>query len=66
MVTERRIEPVEITPDVVSHLAHLARSLGISRIYLDSRDTAVGFYRQVGFTFLTSVPCWIEVEALCS
>ena len=51
---------------MLCHLAQVARSLGIARIYLDSRDTAMGFYRQVGFTFLTSVPCWIEVEALCS
>lgn len=39
-----------------------AAERGLPRIYLDSRDTAMGFYRQLGFTFLTSVPCWIEVR----
>ncbi len=49
---------------MLRHLADYAASLGISRIYLDSRDTAAGFYRQVGFTFLSSIPCWIDVAAL--
>jgi GNAT superfamily N-acetyltransferase len=34
---------------------------GITRIYLDSRNTAQGFYRKLGFQFHTSIPCWIEV-----
>jgi GNAT superfamily N-acetyltransferase len=43
-------------------LARLAAEKHLSRIYLDSRDSAIGFYRKAGFTFLTSVPCWIDVE----
>ena len=43
-------------------LAQLAAEKHLPRIYLDSREAAIGFYRKVGFTFLTSVPCWIEVE----
>lgn len=43
-------------------LAGYARERGLARIYLDSRDTALGFYRQVGFEPLTSVPCWIDVD----
>ncbi len=39
-----------------------ASSRGFRRIYLDSRDTAVGFYRRVGFTMTTAVPCWIDVD----
>ncbi len=45
-------------------LAGLAADKGLPRIYLDSRDSAIGFYRQLGFTFLTSVPCWIDVQAM--
>ena len=44
-------------------LAGYAAGRGLRRIYLDSRDTAVGFYRQFGFTLLTAVPCWIDVES---
>lgn len=34
---------------------------GLPRIYLDSRATARGFYERVGFQFLSSIPCWIDV-----
>jgi GNAT superfamily N-acetyltransferase len=37
-----------------------AAAEGIPRIYLDSRATAKGFYERVGYTFLTSTPCWID------
>jgi GNAT superfamily N-acetyltransferase len=37
-----------------------ARAAGVERVYLDSRDTAVGFYERCGFTFLTSKPCWVD------
>lgn len=39
-------------------LGRHAASQGIPRVYLDSRNTAKGFYERVGFTFLTSIPCW--------
>ena len=45
-------------------LAGHAAARGFARIYLDSRDTALGFYRQLGFHPSTAVPCWIEVERL--
>ncbi|MFI5380241.1 MAG: GNAT family N-acetyltransferase [Tepidisphaerales bacterium] len=45
-------------------LAQLAAEKRLPRVYLDSRESAIGFYRKVNFTFLTSVPCWIDVEAL--
>ena len=34
---------------------------GLPRIYLDSRASARGFYERVGFQFLSSIPCWIDV-----
>jgi GNAT superfamily N-acetyltransferase len=43
-------------------LAQRAVDRNISRLYLDSRDAAKSFYRQLGFTFLTSVPCWVEAR----
>jgi GNAT superfamily N-acetyltransferase len=42
-------------------LAARAADEGIERLYLDSRLTARGFYERVGFTFLTSIPCWLDV-----
>ena len=45
-------------------LAGHAAGKGLPRIYLDSRDTALGFYRGTGFETLTSVPCWIDVGRL--
>jgi GNAT superfamily N-acetyltransferase len=41
-------------------LGHRARAEGLSRVYLDSRATAKGFYEKQGYTFLTSTPCWRE------
>lgn len=45
-------------------LAERAQAEGISRIHLDARFTAKGFYEHLGFTFSTSVPCWIEIGRL--
>jgi GNAT superfamily N-acetyltransferase len=47
---------------LIHWLAERANAEGIGRIYLDSRFTAKGFYEAVGFTFLTSIPCWIDVR----
>lgn len=64
LVTHSEVRGAGHGQSMLKYLAAYARRKGIVRLYLDSRDTAVGFYRQVGFTFLTSVPCWIEVESL--
>jgi GNAT superfamily N-acetyltransferase len=45
-------------------LAARAIAEDIPRVYLDSRDTAKGFYARIGLRFLTSVPCWIDAAAL--
>lgn len=45
---------------MIDWLRGVARAAGLTRVYLDSRDTAVGFYEQAGFTFLTSRPCWVD------
>jgi len=45
-------------------LAARAKAQGVSRIYLDSRATARGFYEQLGFEMMTSIPCRIDVERL--
>jgi GNAT superfamily N-acetyltransferase len=43
-------------------IAEQAAAEGVSRIHLDARVTAKGFYEKLGFTFHTSVPCWIDVD----
>ena len=50
--------------ELMRWLAEGARRDGLERIYLDSRNTARGFYEKLGFRFHTSIPCWIEVEEL--
>jgi ribosomal protein S18 acetylase RimI-like enzyme len=48
--------------DLLRWLAVRAVAEGTPRLYLDSRDTARGFYAKLGFRFLTSIPCWIDVD----
>jgi GNAT superfamily N-acetyltransferase len=48
--------------EMLRWLTERARAEGLPRIYLDSRATAKGFYEKIGFTFLTAIPCWIEVS----
>jgi GNAT superfamily N-acetyltransferase len=45
-------------------IAQQAAAEGVPRIHLDARVTAKGFYETLGFTFHTSIPCWIDVERL--
>lgn len=45
-------------------LARRAAAEGIPRMYLDARITAKGFYEKLGFSFHTSIPCWIDVDRL--
>ena len=45
-------------------IAQDARRRGLPKIWLDSRATAKGFYEKMGFTFVTAIPCWIDVDAL--
>ncbi len=45
---------------MLAWIAARAKAAGVPRVYLDSRVTAKGFYEGLGFTFLTSVPCWID------
>lgn len=45
-------------------LAARAVEQGLSRIYLDSRATARGFYEQLGFEMMTGIPCRIDAATL--
>ena len=47
--------------EMMEWLVRRAASRGVPRVYLDARITAKGFYEKMGFTFHTSVPCWIDV-----
>lgn len=64
LVTDPAAEGRGYATGLIRWLARRAGAEGISRIYLDARDTARGFYTRLAFRFLTSVPCWIEVSEL--
>jgi GNAT superfamily N-acetyltransferase len=49
---------------ILRWLATDARSRGFARIFLDSRESAIGYYKQVGFEFIKATPCWIDVARL--
>lgn len=42
-------------------VATRAAAEGVTRLHLDSRLSARGFYEQAGFTFHSSIPCWVEI-----
>jgi GNAT superfamily N-acetyltransferase len=45
-------------------IAARALEYGLSKVYLDSRASALSYYDKIGFRFLTSVPCWIDANKL--
>lgn len=51
---------------MLRYLADHASQRGFDVIHLDSRDTALGFYRRLGFEAHTSVPCRVTVQTLRS
>ena len=61
LVTDESVRGKGYGTRTIAWLVERARGEGIPRIYLDSRNTARGFYERVGFTFHTSIPCWIDV-----
>lgn len=58
LVTDPQVRGQGYGRATLDWLCERARANGIPRIYLDSRDTARGFYERLGFRFLTSTPCW--------
>ena len=62
LVTDERVRGKGYGTQTIDWLKARARGDGVPRIYLDSRITARGFYERVGFTFHTSIPCWIDVS----
>ena len=50
--------------EILLWLARRSADEGLSRIYLDSRITARGFYEKLGFHFHTSIPSWADVADL--
>ena len=63
LVTDESVRGHGHGREMMAWLSALARSERIPRIYLDSRSTARGFYERIGFTFLTAIPCWIDVSS---
>ena len=66
LVTEPDLNGRGHATELMRWLGTRALAEGIPRVYLDSRDTARGFYEQLGLTFLTSIPCWIDSSALAA
>lgn len=64
LVTDESVRGAGHGRALLQWLARRAQAEGIPRIHLDSRNTARGFYERVGFTFSTSLPCWIDVGTL--
>jgi ribosomal protein S18 acetylase RimI-like enzyme len=50
--------------ELLLEVARRVASEGLSKIHLDSRITAKGFYERLGFHFHTSIPSWIEIQEL--
>ena len=61
LVTDESVRGHGYGREMMAWLSARARTERIPRIYLDSRSTARGFYERIGFTFLTAIPCWIDV-----
>jgi GNAT superfamily N-acetyltransferase len=61
LVTDERVRGQGHGAAVLRFVAARAASEGMSVLYLDSRGTAKGFYEKAGFTFLTSIPCWVDI-----
>ena len=61
LVTDAAVQGHGYGSVLVRWLAVRAAAEGIPRLHLDSRISAKGFYERLGFTFHTSIPCWLEV-----
>jgi GNAT superfamily N-acetyltransferase len=61
LVTDERARGKGHGAALLRWVAAAAAAEGIERLYLDSRATAKGFYEQAGFTFQTSIPCWVDI-----
>ncbi len=64
LVTDERQRGEGHGTAMLAWVAARAKTAGVPRVYLDSRLTARDFYEQAGFTMLTSIPCWIDVNRL--
>lgn len=64
LVTAADVQGRGYGTDLLRWIAARAGAENIRRVYLDSRDTARGFYASRGFRFLTSIPCFIDASEL--
>ena len=62
LVTDAAVRGRGYGSALIRWLAVRSAEEGIPRLYLDSRITAKGFYERLGFTFHTSIPCWLDVS----
>lgn len=64
LVTQKNVQGNGYGKSMLRWLAGQAQLEGLSKIYLDSRDTARGFYEKSGFNFFPSIPCMVEIEKM--
>jgi GNAT superfamily N-acetyltransferase len=62
LVTDTAVQGRGYGSALMRWIAVRAAAEGIPCLHLDSRITARGFYERLGFTFHTSIPCWLEVS----
>jgi len=62
LVTDAAVQGCGHGTALVRWLALRAAAEGIPHIHLDSRNTARGFYEKLGFTFHSSIPCWLDIS----
>jgi ribosomal protein S18 acetylase RimI-like enzyme len=61
LVTDARARGVGYGSALMRWLAARAAAEGLARIDLESRNTARGFYERLGFTFQSTIPCWLDI-----
>jgi GNAT superfamily N-acetyltransferase len=61
LVTDARVRGQGHGAALLRWIAERAVAEGVTRLHLDSRLTAKGFYEKAGFTFQTSIPSWVDI-----
>jgi len=64
LVTDHRARGKGHGAAMMRWLARYAMERGLPRVFLDSRDSARGFYERLGFRFSTSIPALIDTAVL--
>jgi GNAT superfamily N-acetyltransferase len=61
LVTEPHVRGLGHGAALLRWIASRAQAEGVTRLHLDSRASAKRFYEKNGFTFQSSIPCWVDI-----